>query len=865
MKAKTPHDTPMMRQYLSLKSQVPDALLFYRMGDFYELFFEDAERAAGLLELTLTSRNSKDPNPIPMCGVPHHAADGYLRRLVQEGVKVAIAEQVETPGDGKRTLMERELVRVVTPGVPYDSDQLEARESCFLLGLVGPGPWGLAFLDVSTGELRLTETESLDLALREINRLEPREAVLPQSLEDHPRLAPALEGISLSHVEDTWFDVDAARLNLNQVLGTHDLAGFGAQDLGCSLGSAGALITYVRETARVSLDHVQQLRPYTVEGHMVIDQTTRTNLELFRPLRGRGRKGTLIHLMDRTCTPMGGRCLRDWLSHPLVDPGAIGARQDAVESLMDSRLRMDLRAGLKEVSDLERLGAKAAQGVANGRDLRALCVSLQALPRVVTALADLVPFQDSIPSDLMVDVRSQIDRVLVSEPPVSLTEGNIIARGVDADLDELVSLSTEGKTAIAAIESREREATGISSLKVKHNKVFGYFLEVTQSNLGKVPEEWHRKQTLANAERFITPELKEFEEKVLGADEKRKALEYELFRQLRDDVAGHITRLQDLARWVAMIDTLASLADLASDKRYIRPLVHSGARIELQGCRHPVVEAEALDEPFVPNDILLDENRRLVILTGPNMAGKSTVMRQLALCVLMAQVGGFVPADKAEIGVADRLFVRVGASDDLAKGRSTFMVEMSETALILNQATSQSLVLLDEIGRGTSTLDGLSIAWAVAEAVHDRIQARTIFATHYHELVHLADGRVGAVNMHVGVREWGERIVFLRTLKPGGASKSYGIQCARLAGMPSIVVERAGRLLRDLERERARGQGPQLSLFGVDPSSAHEDTEAEAAPSEVNAIAEALDQLDPDSMSPRDALEALYKLKELTE
>ena len=849
-------ETPMMRQYLELKSEVPDALLFYRMGDFYELFFEDAETAASVCELTLTSRNSKDPDPIPMCGVPHHAADAYLRRLVDEGHKVAIAEQVDTPGDEKPKLMRRELVRVVSPGIPWDSDQIESRESCFLMAAFGNSPWGLAFLDVSTGELRVTEAQSEALALREMSRLAPREAILSEEMARIPAIQAVLDDVAVTTVEAAWFDEESAVAGLTTLLGTHDLSGFGAGGLTHALCAANALVSYVRDTARVGLDHIQDLRPYSVEGHMVIDQTTRTNLEVFRPMRGAGRKGTLVHLLDRTSTPMGGRCLRDWLAHPLIDPAHIHYRQDAVEALTQSRGRETLRHNLRGVKDLERLGTKAAQGLANARDLRALGASLAAIPSVVANVQDLQPFASNLPTDLLQDVRDDIDHWIVDEPPASLTDGGVIRRGANPELDELIVLSTEGKTAIAGIEASEREATGISSLKIKHNKVFGYFLEVTQANLDRVPDSWIRKQTLANAERYITPELKEFEEKVLGAEDKRRSLEYTLFCSLRDRIGGEFGRIQALARWVAQVDTLVSLASLAVDRRYTRPVVDSGTRIEFRACRHPVVESASLDEPFVPNDISLDESRRLIVLTGPNMAGKSTVMRTVALCTLMAQIGSFVPAETAHIGVCDRLFVRVGASDDLAKGRSTFMVEMAETALILNQATDRSLVLLDEIGRGTSTLDGLSIAWAVAEAMHDRVKARTIFATHYHELISFADERAAAVNMHVGVREWGERVVFLRTLKAGGASKSYGIQCARLAGMPAAVVERARGLLRQLEDQRAKSQGPQLSLFGGPPQV---DEEKEA----FDPIREALVKINPDDMSPKAALEALYRLKGL--
>jgi DNA mismatch repair protein MutS len=848
------HQTPMMRQYLDLKAQVPDALMFYRMGDFYELFFQDAEDAAALLELTLTSRNKNDPDPIPMCGIPYHAADAYLSRLVGTGRKVAIAEQVEETEIGAtgRPIMKRELVRVVTPGIPWDSDQIEAREACYLLGVCGTSPVGLAFLDVSTGELRLTECPDVAQAVREIRRMEPREAVAAEDVD--PAILEAIGQVPLSAVDPAWFDQSAAVRGLCEQLKTSDLSGFGAGELGPALGAANALVSYARDTARVALEHIRSLRPYTVHGHMVIDEATRTNLEIFRPLRGTGRKGTLVHLLDQSCTPMGGRTLRDWLRHPLTDPVQIAQRQDAVAELLDGPLRDELRQRLRVVADLERLGTKAAQGTANGRDLVALGIGLSAVPSVVQALQTLAPFVPTLPADLLADVVTDVQAWLVDEPPASLTEGGVIRLGQHADLDELTELSRQGKGSIARMEARERERTGITSLKIRHNKVFGYFLEVTQANLAKVPDDWHRKQTLSNSERYITPELKEFEEKVLGADEKRKALEYALFVQLRERVAAHILRIQSVARWLAWVDTVGALAQVAVDRRYVRPTVDSGLQISLVGSRHPVVETMGLEERFVPNDIELDQDRRLVILTGPNMAGKSTVMRQVALAVLMAQIGSFVPADEAHIGVCDRLFVRVGASDDLAHGRSTFMVEMSETALILNQATERSIVLLDEIGRGTSTYDGLAIAWAVAEAMHDTIRARTIFATHYHELVGLAEERAAAVNKHVAVSEWGQRVVFLRTLREGGASKSYGIQCARLAGMPDAVVKRSQGLLKELESWRARTDGPQLNLFQAPE-------EPEPAPSAP--VIEALSALNPDELSPRQAHEALYRLKDL--
>lgn len=847
-------ETPMMRQYLGLKAQVPDAILLYRMGDFYELFFDDAREAAELLELTLTSRNKKDADPIPMAGVPHHALDGYLRRLVDAGRRVAIAEQKGSAPPAGSKLMAREIVRVVTPGIPWDADGLQPRESCYLGGLVqGKNGVGMAFLDATTGDLRITRVDSLRAAGAELERMEPRELVLPAELS----AADALHvgAVPVTVVDGAWFDEDAAVTAICEQLGVQDLLGFGAADIPEAVAAAGALLTYARQTARIGLQHVRSLRPYAVGGHMVLDEATRRNLEILRPMRGTGRKGTLLHLMDRTGTPMGGRLLREWLARPLLELSAIQERHDAVEALLDSRLREGLREGLREVADLERLSAKVAQSTANARDLVALGRSLATCPSLLQPLVDAPALNPRVPRDLLPEVAEDVVRWLRDEPPASMTEGGLIRPGVHAELDELTMLAREGKGAIARMEARERERTGISSLKIKHNRVFGYFLEVTQSNLDKVPQEWIRKQTLASCERYITAELKEFEEKVLGADERRKQLEYALVVQLRERVAQHVERLQNLARALAWLDVVHAFAAVAADRRYTRPRVVPGRVFHLDAARHPVVESMDLEQPFVPNDLHLDEDGHLVILTGPNMSGKSTVMRQVALAALMAQCGAFVAAEQAEIGVCDRIFVRVGASDELARGRSTFMVEMSETAHILNHATAQSLVLLDEIGRGTSTYDGLAIAWAVAEAMHDRVGARTLFATHYHELVALDEDRDGVRNLHVAVSEWQDRIVFLHTLRQGGASKSYGIQCARLAGMPTTVVERARALLSELEKRPRYGPPTrQLSLFApAAPAPDPQDTS-------LRQLRDALRDADPDGLSPREAHALLYEL-----
>ena len=855
-------DTPMMRQFLRIKAQVPDALLLYRMGDFYELFFDDAVKAAGILELTLTSRNKNDPEPIPMAGVPYHALETYLRRLVDAGCKVAIAEQ-RVPADGRRTkLMERHIVRVVTPGVPWDSDGLDSREPCYLAAVYVAGAGkgvGIAFLDTTTGDLRLATVPDLDAARDELVRMEAREVVAGEGTLADPRIQEVRT--THSEVDPAWFDPPAAVRMLCQTLSVSDLFGFGASPDDPCVAAAGAVVSYARQTARIGLEHVRRMTVYTVGGQMVLDDATRRNLELLRPMRGTARRGTLLWLLDRTRTPMGGRMLREWILRPLTDPHRLAERLDAVDALLDGELRRPLRDGLRAVSDLERLASKVALETANARDLVALARSLAALPDISTSLADVAPLRHRIPRDTVADAAREIVHWLVEEPPTATTEGGLIRAGIHPELDELVSLSREGKGAMARMEARERTRTGISSLKVKHNRVFGYFLEVTHANTHLVPDDWIRKQTLTNAERYITAELKEFEEKVLGADERRKQLEYALFRDLRGRVGEHVERIQTCARAIAWLDVVATFAELSEDRRYVRPeLVDDPGALEIEGGRHPVVEAMDLETPFVPNDLVLTDATRVIILTGPNMAGKSTVMRQVAIIALMAQIGCFVPADRARIGICDRIFVRVGASDDLARGRSTFMVEMSETAHILNHATDRSIILLDEIGRGTSTYDGLAIAWAVAESVADTVTARTIFATHYHELVSLAQDRSNVANRHVAVSEHGERIIFLHALREGGASRSYGIQCARIAGMPVSVVDRARELLVELERRPKYGPPTrQLSLFAAPAPPAAAPAPAPAR----SAVEDALQAYHPDDLTPRQAHAALYALRDL--
>ncbi|MFH1469387.1 MAG: DNA mismatch repair protein MutS [Pseudomonadota bacterium] len=862
-------ETPMFRQYLALKGEHPDAFLFFRMGDFYEMFFDDAERAAPLLEVALTSRNRNDPDPVPMCGVPVRAVDGYIRRLVDAGHKVAIAEQVEDPRLAKG-LVERQVVRVVSPGVVLDPEGLEAREPNYLLGVAAGGHdrYGLAFLDVSTGDLRVTETTGIEATAAELGRIPVREAVLPQEIPGLSLLLDALTGALINQQERACFSPAAALHTLRSVLGVNSLEGFGAEGLEPALTAAGVVLQYARDNSRSDLKHIHRLRVVPQGGFMVLDETTRRNLEIFRPLRGTGRVGTLVHLLDQSATPMGGRLIREWLAFPLLDPGAIRERQDLVAALAgDGALRDHVRRGLRAVSDLERIASKIAQGTAHGRDLGALRRSLEALPEVIGPLYAQPVLGPILPQDLCTDVQEGLSACLAEEPSLTLGDGGLIRPGYSAELDELLHLAHEGKGAIDEMEAREREATGISSLKIKHHRGQGYHIEITKAKLHMVPERYLRSQTLTTCERYVTPELKDFEERVLSADARSKALEQELFLALRDRVARELPRLQALAADIARLDVLAALAEVAVKYRYRRPEVHTGRSLELVEARHPVVEALLSEERFVPNSLALEpEQRRLVILTGPNMSGKSTIMRQVALCVLMAQVGSLVPVKSASIGICDRIFVRVGASDDLARGRSTFMVEMAETANILHNATPRSLVLLDEIGRGTSTYDGLSIAWAVAEELHDRIRCLALFATHYHELVGFARQHPRAVNMRVAVSEMGERIIFLRRLQDGSTSRSYGIQCARLAGIPDPVVQRARAVLKELERQRPRDER-QLSLFDLEAGAPLEDAPAEPAtpaePAVPDLLRESLSALDPDRLTPREALDALYRLRAL--
>ena len=831
--------TPLMRQYLEIKADHEDAILFFRLGDFYEMFMDDAVTASRVLGITLTSRNKGDADAIPLCGIPYHSSQSYIAKLVENGFKVAICEQVEDPKTAKG-IVKREVVRIVTPGLVTDTDTLEPKENNYLLALAGPGPeYGMAHLDITTGEFRVTQVEGLERVESELGSLRPREILFGDGTDGErlqKSLAPLLDGIMINRLPEWVLEVDTATQQTCQFFSVANLQAFGCAELPQAVRAAAAVLYYLQRTQKDALCHIRPPATYHTRHHMVLDDATRRNLELTATLQDGRKKGSLLGVLDRTVTAMGGRMLRQWIHYPLVDLQQILDRQEAIAQLVEQSLtRLDLCEALDGVYDLERLNGKIAMASANGKDLAALKQSLQRLPAIDDLLADFkAPFLARLRQqlDLLPELVALLARSIVDDPPFVLREGGIIRDGFSAELDELRTVSREGKGWIARLEQEEKQRTGIANLKVKYNKVFGYFIEITNRNLDRVPDDYQRKQTLSNAERYITPTLKEYEAKVLGAEERLVELEYSLFQQVRQQTAAEGARIQRSADALAVLDVLASLADLAHDRNYVRPLIDDSGVLNMEGGRHPVVEGMPLSEPFVPNDVKLDTDaHQLLIITGPNMAGKSTFMRQVALITLMAQMGSFVPAESARIGVVDRIFTRVGASDNLAKGQSTFMVEMNETANILHHATARSLIILDEIGRGTSTFDGVSIAWAVAEYLHDNaaVAAKTLFATHYHELTDLALTRKRVKNYNISVKEWNDQIIFLRKIVAGGASRSYGIQVGRLAGLPLAVIERAKEILHNLEAgefstsgDPRLGQGkgqpgaridPQLCLF----------------------------------------------------
>ena len=863
--------TPVMQQYREIKARHQSAILFFRMGDFYEMFYEDAETAARVLGLTLTARNNGGAAEVPLAGVPVKAGPEYLRRLVQQGYRVAICEQMEDPKLAKG-IVRREVVETISPGVAFADELLDGSRNNFVvaIGALVGGAIGLAAADVSTGEFRLkvTTLAEVDTVLA---RFAPRELLIPRDVAALPGMS-ALDGVLVTERESWEFDEPMARDDIARQFDVRGLDGLGleAED-GLAIAAAGALLRYLKEMQPAG---VPQLARPTVEragGVMPLDEMTRRNLELVESLRGADTSGTLLAVLDRTMTPMGTRLLRQWLLAPLIDRERIDLRLDAVSALVnDAGARDALRTVLDGVRDVERLGTKAAAGRATPREMAALGLSLARLPEVEAAatrlggagvIARLMRQWDGC-AEIAVSVRT----TLVERPPLQLGDDATIAVGIDVELDALRALRDGGKDAIAAIQTEERARTGIPSLKVGFNRVFGYFIEVTNANRDLVPADYQRRQTLTGAERFVTPALKEYEEKVLTAAERIETRERTLFEALRAAVGREVGRIQCAASIVAELDVLAALADVAAREGYTRPTLTDGFDLDISAGRHPVVERMMPRDKFIPNDVRLVEDARLVILTGPNMAGKSTILRQVGLIVLMAQTGSFVPAAAATIGVCDRVFTRVGASDNLVRGQSTFMVEMAETSAILHTATARSLVLLDEIGRGTSTYDGVSIAWAVSEHLHDRVGCKTIFATHYHELVQLADELVAVRNYNVGVREVGDQILFLYRLQPGGADRSYGIEVGRLAGLPAPVIARARTVLALLEGE-AEHLVPALApaMAGAKRSRSTLASPGQLGlfvPAELHVAVERLRAIDVNTLTP---LAALQLMAELTE
>jgi DNA mismatch repair protein MutS len=863
--------TPMMEQYFRIKKQHPDALLFFRLGDFYELFYEDAKIGSRVLEIALTSRQK-----VPMCGVPYHAVNSYLAKLLKRGYKVAICEQVEDPRAAKG-VVKREIIKVLTPGTAVEVDLETAKESVEIAALrLQEDGWGLALMDVASGEMKVTERTSPDekALADELFKSAPKEIVFPEGENaDVSRVLDksGLPSVLLSPLEAWAFDLAQARNLLLNHFKVKSLAGFGLEDRRFAVAAAGALLYYLKKIRKDSLTLVHQLSYLHAADHLVLDATTIRNLELTKNLRDGRVENTLLDIIDFTVTPMGGRLLRTWLIRPLLDVAEINRRLDGVEEMgRETIARQEIRETLKGILDLERLTGRISLAAAHPRDLVALKRSLGALPRVRSLLT---PFRAGVFEELRAgwdsaeDIAGLVDGAILEEPTFLLTEGGIIKDGYHPELDSLRSVSRSGKSFITMLEKQERERTGISSLKIRYNKVFGYYIEVTKPNLPQVPPDYERKQTLVGSERFLTPELRDHEDKVLHAEERIGELEYKLFTEVRDKVAAQAPRLQRISASIARLDVLAGLAEAGSRRGYFRPEVNASDVLFVKDGRHPVIEATN-EEPFIPNDVLLDRgDNQILIITGPNMGGKSTYLRQVALISILAQMGSFVPAREASLGVVDRIFTRIGAMDFLSVGQSTFMVEMLETANILHNATSRSLILLDEIGRGTSTFDGLSIAWAVAEYLCERedIRAKTLFATHYHELTELALTFPRIKNHHVSVKEWKEDIIFLRKIVPGPSDQSYGIHVAKLAGIPRDVIDRAKEILFNLEKQELDESGlPRIASRALGKRDRHqlllfrEDREQER----LREIKEELEDCDVSSLTPLAALNLLQRLVE---
>jgi len=859
-----------MEQYLAIKNKHKDAILFFRMGDFYEMFYEDAKIGSQVLGITLTSRAHGKAADVPLAGFPHHALDIYLAKMIRAGYRVAICEQIEDPKLAKK-IVKREVREVVTPGTAVSDDLLETKRNNYLVSVyLTSRACGIAKIDVSTGEFQVNEMPPEQM--REgILSIQPSEILVSNDqYDDITAQLRDFKEVTITKRDDWTFNHDYAHDILTEHFGTLGLKGFGIDEMSVGISAAGAIIVYLRENQQERLVHINRISRFSNDDYMLIDTTTRRNLELVKSMAQVGKQGTLLSVIDATQTPMGGRMLVQWLLYPLMKLDAITARHDAVEEFTkNAELRRKIREKLNDAGDLERLVAKFATGRANARDAIAIKASLTVVADIKENTKDVnAPILQKINAELdkLEELRSEIEKAIAENPPLSITDGGIIKRGYDEELDKLREIAYSGKDWIAQLQSKERENTGIPSLKVNFNKVFGYYIEITKPHLSKVPPHYIRKQTLVNAERFITQELKEYEEKVLGAEEKMASLEYELFDKLRKFILQHTQTLQRNARLLAEIDCLSSLAQVAIENDYVRPTMNESDEIIIRDGRHPVVEKLLpAGDQFIPNDTKIDnKSEQILIITGPNMAGKSTYLRQIGLIVILAQMGSFVPAREASIGIVDRVFTRVGASDNLAAGESTFLTEMNETANILNNATPRSLILLDEIGRGTSTFDGLSIAWSVAEFLHNtpQLAAKTVFATHYHELTELELILPRVKNYNVAVKEWGDHIVFLRKIVKGGCDHSYGIQVAKLAGLPERVIERAKEILKNLEAEALNSSDiPKLAQHHQEPEPKVQQMSLFAELEK--SLREELLNIDPNTLTPIEALNKLDQLKQL--
>ncbi len=860
----------MIKQYLSIKEEYADAILLYRMGDFYEMFFEDAEIASRQLEITLTSRNKKDEFPIPMCGVPHKAVQSYISRLLDHGNKVAICDQIEDPSVAKG-LVKRDVVRVITPGTIIENEFLDEKTNNYILAIAhNADVAGISCLDLSTGTFRVSESKNLQSVVDEALRISPSEVLLPEFSGNHPLFSSILNAFpenAVTYLEKPAFDYKKSRERLLNQFNTISLKGFGCENIKAGISAAGALIYYVQKTQKQKTEHISRIETYTLSNYLWLDDISFQNLEIIKNIQTGSRQGTLLGIIDKTVTAMGGRLLKRWLRYPLVNLKEIESRLDAVlESKNNLHIRRSTLECLKSVYDLERLGSKISMGHSNAKDLVALKRSIEKLPEIWSFISGFKSnyFICGEKLEPLIDLAGLIEKSIREDAPPIINEGGIIKTGYNEELDELIRVSRSGKNYLAQLEVQERKATRINTLKVRYNKVFGYYIEVPKARSKNVPQNYIRKQTLVNAERYITDELKTFESKVFGAEERRAELEYEIFNEIRKEVVKNNSSIQIVARFLAGLDCILNLAEIADQNNYCRPEINTTGEIFIKEGRHPVVEKMITAERFVPNTIKMDNHKnQILMITGPNMAGKSTVLRQVAIVVLMAQIGSFVPAKNASINITDRIFTRVGALDNLSAGQSTFMVEMQETANILNHSTEESLVILDEIGRGTSTFDGLSIAWAVAEYLHDlnKKGVKTLFATHYHELTELALKKPRIKNFNIAVREWNDEIIFLRKLVEGGTNRSYGIQVARLAGIPDKVLVRAKKILAKIENDELSINDMPASIEDKDDSErSHVQLKLFRKPERL--LIEDLSNLDISTMTPLDALNYLNELGE---